>query len=136
MMIKHYSAVLRKSVIVWIGVLAGIGGMLIGCGGGGDGFSGVTGGSGDIPTAGNQSPVATISSPAGTFLEEEGENIIFSGTGTDVEDGQLNDDALVWTSSIDGPIGTGPTLITSALTPGDHDITFSATDSSGATSTT
>jgi hypothetical protein len=136
MMIQYFVPILRKSVIVWIGILAGTGGMLVGCGGGGDGFSGVTGGGGDIPTAGNQSPVITVSSPVGTFLEEEGENIIFSGTGTDVEDGQLNDDALVWTSSIDGPIGTGPTLITSALTPGDHDITLSATDSNGATGTT
>lgn len=132
---QFFSAFLRKSVMFRLGFLAGLIGILIGCGGGGDGFSGVTGGSGDIPTAGNQSPVATISSPADTF-SNEGENIIFSGTGTDSEDGQLNDGALAWTSSIDGPIGTGPTLVTSGLTPGDHDITLSATDSNGATNTT
>ena len=130
---------LRKSVIVWIAILAGIvGWILIGCGGGGDGFSRINsggGGSGDIPPAGNQSPITTISSPVNTFFNE-GENIVFSGTGTDVEDGQVNDGALVWTSSIDGPIGTGSTLVTSSLTPGDHDITLSATDSNGATDTT
>jgi hypothetical protein len=140
MMIRHFLPTLRKSVTVWISILAGIGGwMLIGCGGG-DGFSGVTGitdgsgGSGDIPPAGNQSPVTTISGPVNTFFNE-GENIVFSGTGTDVEDGPLNDGALVWTSSIDGHIGTGPTLVTSSLTPGVHDVTLSATDSSGATDT-
>jgi hypothetical protein len=138
MMRQHYSAVLRKSVMVRLGILAGIIGILIGCGSGGDGVipvSGVSDGSGNTPPTVNQSPTATISSPTGTFFNE-GENIIFSGTGTDVEDGELNDGALTWTSSIDGPIGTGPTLITSVLTPGDHDITLTATDSIGATNTT
>jgi len=135
---QHYSAVLRKSVMFRLGILAGIIGILIGCGSGGDGVipvSGVSDGSGNTPPTVNQSPTATISSPTGTFFNE-GENIIFSGTGTDSEDGQLNDGALAWTSSIDGPIGTGSTLITSGLTPGDHDITLSATDSNSATDTT
>jgi hypothetical protein len=142
MMIQHFLPILRKSVIVWIGILAGIGGgMLSGCGGGGDGFSGVNsggvvgGGNGDIPSAVNQGPTASISSPTGTFFNE-GENIVFSGVGTDAEDGQLNDGALVWTSSIDGPLGNGLTLITSGLTPGDHEVTLSATDSNSATDTT
>ena len=136
-----FSAFLRKSVMFRLGILAGIIGILIGCGGGGDGTSsfssvgdGATGGDGDIPPAVNQSPSATIDPPANTFFNE-GENIFFSGTGTDVEDGQLTDGALVWTSSIDGTIGNGATLITSVLTPGDHDITLAATDSSGATVT-
>jgi len=132
-----FSAFLRKSVMFRLGILAGIIGLLIGCGGGGDGVSGYSSvgdgatGDGDIPPAVDQAPMATISSPIDTFFNE-GENIVFSGTGTDVEDGQLNDGALVWTSSIDGTIGTGPTLITSALTPGNHDITLTATDSNGA----
>jgi len=37
---------------------------------------------------------------------------------------------------MDGTIGNGATLITSVLTPGDHDITLSATDSSGTSFTT
>ena len=136
-MIQYFLPILRKSVMVWIGMLVGIGGILIGCSSGGGGVSGVaggSGGSGNSPPTINQSPVATISSPADTFFNE-GENIIFSGTGTDVEDGQLNDNELVWTSSIDGIIGSGSTLITSVLSPGDHDITLAATDSSGATVT-
>ena len=128
----QFIAILRKSMVC-VGILAGLGGLLIGCGSGG-GSSSVAG-SGGIPEAGNQSPTAMISSPPGTFFKE-GENIVFSGTGTDTEDGQLNDGALAWTSSIDGPIGTGPTLITSVLSPGDHDITLSATDTNGASYTT
>jgi hypothetical protein len=138
MMGQLFSAFLRKSVMFRLGFLAGLIGILIGCGSGGDGVipvSGVSDGSESSSPPGNQSPIATISSPTGTFFNE-GENIIFSGTGTDSEDGQLNDGALAWTSSIDGPIGTGSTLITSGLTPGDHDITLSATDSNGATDTT
>jgi hypothetical protein len=136
-----FSVFLRKSVMFRLGISAGIIGILIGCGGGGDGVSNFSsvgdGGAGDgnIPPAVDQAPMATISSPIDTLFNE-GENIVFSGTGTDVEDGQLNDGALVWTSSIDGPIGTGPTLITSVLSPGDHDITLTATDSNGATHTT
>jgi len=136
-----FSAFMRKSLMFRLVFLAGLIGILIGCGGGGDGVSGFssvddgTVGDGDIPPALNQVPMAMISSPSGTSFNE-GENIVFSGTGTDAEDGQLTDDALVWTSSIDGPIGTGSTLITSTLTPGDHGITLSATDSDGATQTT
>ena len=135
MMIQQSLSVLRKLVMIWIWVLAGAGGILVGCSGGGGSSSAA--GNGVIPREGNQSPTVTISSPAGSlFEEEEGENIVFSGTGTDVGGGQLKNDALVWTSSIDGAIGTGPTLITSVLSRGDHDITLSATDSNGTTRTT
>jgi hypothetical protein len=135
-----FSAFLRKSLMFKLGILAGLIGILFGCGGGGDGVSGFNSvgdggaGDGDIPPAVDQAPMATISSPTGNFFNE-GENIIFSGTGTDFEDGQLSDGALVWTSSIDGTIGYGATLITSDLSPGDHYITLTATDSNGATHT-
>lgn len=128
-----FSAFLPKSLTVRLGLLAGLIGILIGCGSGGGSSS--TAGSEVNPEPVNQNPTAMISSPTGTYFNE-GENIVFSGTGTDVEDGQLNDGALMWTSNIDGPIGTGPTLVTSGLTPGVHDVTLSATDSNGATNTT
>jgi len=133
MMDQLFSAFLRISVMFKLGILAGSIGILVGCGSGGGSSS--TAGSEIIPEPVNQNPTAMISSPTSTSFNE-GENIIFSGTGSDVEDGQLNDSALLWTSSIDGPIGTGPTLITSVLSPGDHDITLTATDSIGATHTT
>jgi hypothetical protein len=136
-----FSAFLRKSAMFRLGIFAGLIGLLIGCGGGGDGtssFSSVgdgAAGDGDIPPAVDQAPMATIFSPIDSFFNE-GENIVFSGTGTDAEDGQLTDGALVWTSSMDGSIGNGATLITGGLTPGDHDITLTATDSNGASFST
>ena len=117
---------LRKSFKVGLGIFSGMA-IVFGCGGGGGG--------GSIAPTGNQIPTAEISAPAGTYFNE-GENITFSGSGTDEEDGDLNGGSLVWTSNIDGTLGTGATVITSALTAGDHEITLTATDSEGETSST
>jgi hypothetical protein len=117
MMIQYRLPVLRKSITIWLGIMAGLS-LIVACGGGGGG------------SAPADAPVPSISSPTGTHFKE-GENITFSGTATDANGGQLTGSALVWTSSIDGQIGTGETLITSALSAGDHDITLTATDSSG-----
>ena len=103
-------------------------GWLYGCNGGGSGKGGA------VSTA-NQAPTASITSPVGSFFNE-GENIAFSGSGSDIEDGQLDSSALEWRSSVDGVIGTGSTLVTSALSADDHEITLSATDSDGRTYTT
>jgi hypothetical protein len=132
-MVRDFMHSFRKPVMVWFGMSAMICGALLSCSSGGSGSSG--GGNGNAPPPVNQGPTATISSPSGTFFKE-GENIVFSGIATDAEDGQLNDTALVWTSNIDGPVGNGATLITSVLSPGDHAITLSATDSKGAVTTT
>lgn len=114
----------HRSFKEWLGMLV-VCGMLLGCGGGGD----------TNTQAANQSPTASIVSPSGTYFKE-GENIAFNGNGTDKEDGQLIGSALEWTSSVDGLLGTGSTLITSALTAGDHEITLTATDSEGDAHTT
>ena len=79
----------------------------------------------------NTSPTATITSPSGTYTE--GDTITFSGTGEDVEDGDLTGSSLVWTSSIDGQIGTGTSFTKNDLSVGTHTITLTATDSEGAT---
>jgi hypothetical protein len=122
---------LCRSVMVWVLILAGVGTLLFGCSSGGSSSSGTQ----NITPEVNQSPTATIALPVNTSFNE-GENIVFSGTGADAEDGQLNGNALVWTSSLDGIIGNGSNLVTSALSSGDHDITLSATDTNGATYTT
>jgi hypothetical protein len=102
--------------------------ILAGCGGGGGG--------GSQPSSDtNQALTATISSPTGTDFRE-GQNIVFSGSGTDSKGDPLGDNAFTWTSSIDGTIGTGSTLITSALSAGSHKITLTANDSDGKTYTT
>jgi len=77
----------------------------------------------------NTAPVVAISSPTdGAF--DQGESVTFTGTATDAENGDLSAD-LSWTSDINGNIGTGASFSTSALSPGDHMITASVTDSGG-----
>jgi hypothetical protein len=96
--------------------------MISACGGGGGG--GTNPGSADQPTV-------SIAAPTGTYFKE-GENIVFSGSATDSGGGQLTGSALAWSSNIDGQIGTGETLITSVLSPGNHNIALRATDAAGA----
>jgi hypothetical protein len=57
-------------------------GWLFGCSGGDSGKGGA------VSTA-NQAPTALITAPAGSYFNE-GENIAFSGSGSDMEDGQLD----------------------------------------------
>jgi hypothetical protein len=125
MMIQSLLPIVRRSFTVWFGILVGIG-MISACGGG---SGGGTGSGSD-----NQSSVSIVS-PTGTYFKE-GENIVFNGIATDAEGGQLSGSALVWTSNIDGQIGTGETLVTSALSAGNQEITLAATDSSGKSTTT
>lgn len=87
------------------------------------------------PVAGcpNQAPTATITSPVDGSSYGRGATIAFSGTGTDPEDGSLAGDALVWTSSLDGQLGTGESFGRSDLTVGGHLIVLTVTDGDGAT---
>lgn len=56
--------------------------------------------------------------------------VMLVGRAVDPEDGTLEGDALVWTSSADGDLGTGPS-ITVALSIGAHTLTLVARDSQG-----
>jgi hypothetical protein len=86
-------------------------------------------------TACNLFPEATINSPSHGSTFAIGENITFSGTATDVIDGNLTDSALVWTSSRDGRIGEGETFTKDDLSQGSHNIELTATNSSDRTTT-
>lgn len=86
-----------------------------------------------VPT--NQSPTATITSPSDNSTFAEDDTINFQGSATDPEDGTLTGGSLIWTSSIDGQIGTGESFSKSNLSVGTHSITLTATDSEGATDT-
>ncbi len=86
-----------------------------------------------VNPVGNTLPTASITSPSDGGTYTEGDTISFSGTGNDAEDGTLTGSSLVWTSSIDGEIGTGTSFTRSDLSVGTHTITLTATDSEGAT---
>jgi len=78
----------------------------------------------------------SIDAPANNFTATNGTNIVFSATATDPEDGAivgpnnpLAGNNIVWSSDIDGTIGSGNSVSTSTLTVGTHTITVIATDS-------
>jgi len=58
-----------------------------------------------------------------------GAPIVLSASAFDPEDRRLAGEAIRWTSSIDGELGVGAELVTRSLSPGEHRITASATDS-------
>ena len=86
-----------------------------------------------IPTpVGNQSPTATITAPTNNASFVQGTPVTFTGSGQDPEDGALTGGSLVWTSNVNGQIGTGTTFNKSNLSVGPHTITLKATDSQAA----
>ena len=81
-------------------------------------------------------PVAHITSPVSGASYLPGQTIILVGAGDDVEDGNLPDAALSWRSDVSGDLGTGKMLDATGLTPGNHIITLTVTDSNGDATTT
>jgi hypothetical protein len=77
----------------------------------------------------NSRPSAMIEFPAHGAVFDSISAIDFSGTGSDLEDGDLTS-SLDWSSSLDGAIGSGGTFSV-ALSAGLHQITASVTDSGG-----
>jgi hypothetical protein len=65
-------------------------------------------------------------------MVDVGAQIILQGMATDLEDGPLDPAGLVWSSDVDGALGTGDNLIVSDLSQGAHTLTLAAQDSSGA----
>jgi len=82
----------------------------------------------------NSPPTVTISEPTDASNFGFGSEVTFTGAAMDVEDGDLTA-SLAWSSDVDGPLGTGGTFATSALSVGTHVITASITDSGGQTGT-
>ena len=78
-------------------------------------------------------PAVTIDTPAdGAVVFTDAGPITFTATAVDAEDGDLAG-ALGWTSSLDGPLGTGGS-VSRALTVGLHTVSAAVTDTRGVTS--
>jgi hypothetical protein len=77
-----------------------------------------------------------IYNPSDNAHFEVGEEISFTGFARDFHDGDLTGDSLVWTSAIDGEIGTGTDFTVDSLSEGTHEITLTATNSQGEESST
>ena len=78
----------------------------------------------------NTSPTVTISSPSNGSSVALGTTVTFAGSANDAQDGALTS-GLVWTSSLQGQIGTGGSFTRNNLVAGTHVITASVTDSGG-----
>jgi hypothetical protein len=76
----------------------------------------------------NAPPTVTIGAPPDGATYNEGDWIVFRGSATDLEDGDLTD-AISWSSNRDGSIGNGGFFSRTDLTPGVHTIAAIAIDS-------
>ncbi len=83
----------------------------------------------------NQPPQALVLSPENGSSFLPGSLVVLEGIGTDMEDGTLPDDALTWSSDVQGSLGIGPSLPLNVLSFGTHLITLMVKDSYGISST-
>jgi hypothetical protein len=81
-------------------------------------------------TVGRKKPQVFILLPDRDITITPGTPLWLQGYAYDLEDGTLQDTALRWSSSRDGNLGTGSQVLVS-LSPGEHVITLTATDSDG-----
>lgn len=79
----------------------------------------------------NTPPTVTITAPPDGSTFSEGDPVTFTGTASDAENGDLSA-SVAWTSSLDGPLGSGSPL-TTTLSLGTHTIAAEVTDSGGLT---
>ncbi len=76
----------------------------------------------------NTSPTVAISAPVDGSSATQGDQVTLTADANDAEDGDL-DAEIMWSSSIDGALGQGGTIMTSTLSVGSHTITASVEDS-------
>lgn len=81
----------------------------------------------------NAPPVVSITAPAAGTSVPRGARVVFRGTAVDPEDGDLPAASLQWSSSLNGPLGTGSPLEVTTLATGSHLITLTAVDSGART---
>ncbi|MGQ0791412.1 MAG: S8 family serine peptidase [Nitrosopumilaceae archaeon] len=81
-----------------------------------------------ITITGISMPELNILSPSDSNRYDEGASVTFSGTVNDLEDGIISG-SIIWTSNLDGIIGTGDSFSISTLSVGTHTINASITDS-------
>jgi hypothetical protein len=76
-------------------------------------------------------PSVRIISPGNGASFRTSQTIVLDGKATDIEQGELDDASLRWSSDIQGALGEGRSVAVSDLTPGLHTITLTATDRDG-----
>jgi hypothetical protein len=84
----------------------------------------------------NHAPEISILNPVNGKTYLPGALVVLQGSGTDMEDGTLPNLALSWSSDVQGGLGIGTSVAINSLMPGTHNITLTATDSLGKSSST
>jgi hypothetical protein len=79
-------------------------------------------------------PSVSISMPADGTVVEEGGDVVLGAVATDPDDGDLSG-AVVWTSSLAGPLGSGSPFTATGLSGGVHTIEARVSDGEGLTAT-
>jgi hypothetical protein len=85
-----------------------------------------------LTVGGGQTPTITIVQPVEGAAFMTGQPVTLQADATDQEDGDLRA-RVRWSSSRDGSLGTGASLVVSTLSAGSHTLTASATDNDGLT---
>jgi hypothetical protein len=84
----------------------------------------------ETPSPPNTAPTVTITAPTNGITVTAGTAVTFSATATDTNDGNVVAN-LVWTSNLQGQIGTGASFSRSDLVNGLHAVSAVVTDSGG-----
>lgn len=80
---------------------------------------------------GNNPPDIHLLSPNANQSYPHRASVLLHASGWDMEEQYMADAAFAWSSSIDGPIGTGRAILANALSVGSHTITLTGTDAGG-----
>lgn len=87
-------------------------------------------------TLADKPPMPMIFTPGDGLRIHYGQLVNFSGAAMDWQDGGVTGANLVWSSNLDGPLGTGELISSQTLKVGSHIITLKATNSKGMMATT
>lgn len=77
-----------------------------------------------------KAPEVAIRPPVRSIVPQ-GTEVVLDAEVEDLQDGELPDASLVWTSDLSGRLGTGQILVAKNLPAGQHAITLTATNSGG-----
>jgi uncharacterized repeat protein (TIGR01451 family) len=102
-----------------------------------DGFRSAEDRSNAVFTTPTQAPAASITTPGPNSIFVGDQVVTLAGIAFDAEDGLIEGDQLVWSSNLNGALGSGSSLSISAavLQEGTHTITLTAKDGTNRTGT-
>jgi len=87
-----------------------------------------------VSSGANTAPQVRIITPVEGSVFPPGGFVLLQGLGEDAEEGLLSGEALSWTNTVDGPLGSGEVLVAGNLSLGSHMLFLTAVDAEGAAS--